>query len=199
VFFSDADCQTYLALLRECMNKSEVAVLAYCLMPNHVHLVVIPPDRTALADSLRRVHTRYAQRVNRQRDWKGHLWQGRYFASVLDERHCWAAIRYVECNPVRAGMVKRAEDHPWSSARAHCGWHWDPVLTVDHHWRQRIEGIPAWSAWLAEGDDKQHLRSLRKNASKGMPCGSDEFINQLESSTGRRLRDGRIAKGVRPL
>lgn len=199
VFFSDADRQTYLALLREYTLKHEVAVLAYCLMTNHVHLVLIPATRNALALSLRRVHTRYAQRINRAMEWKGHLWQGRFFASVLDENHCWAAIKYVECNPVRAGMVRKAEDYPWSSASAHCGSHRDPVLTVDHKWHRQVESIGNWSAWLAEGEEERHLLALRNNASKGMPCGSDEFINQLESSTGRRLRDGRSSKGVRPL
>lgn len=199
VFFSDADRQTYLALLREYTVKLEVAVLAYCLMSNHVHLVLIPAAKNALALSLRRVHTRYAQRINRAMEWKGHLWQGRYFASVLDETHCWAAIRYVERNPVRAGIVGKAEDYPWSSASAHCGLRKDPVLTIDHQWRRQIERIGNWSAWLAESEEERHLDALRNNASKGMPCGSDEFINQLESTTGRRLRDGRSHKGVRPL
>ena len=134
MFFSDADHQTYLALLREYTAKHKVAVLAYCLMPNHTHLVLVPTTTDALQFMLRPLHLRYAQRVNRARDWKGHLWQGRYFASVLDERHCWAAIRYVERNPVRAGMLACAEDYPWSSAAAHCGLRKDMILTTERHW-----------------------------------------------------------------
>lgn len=199
VFFSDADHQTYLALLREYTVKHQVAVLAYCLMPNHTHLVLVPATTPALQSTLRPLHLRYAQRINRARNWKGHLWQGRYFASVLDDRHCWAAIRYVERNPVRAGMLARAEDYRWSSAASHCGLQRDTVLTTEKHWQRQFEGIGNWSAWLAEGDENQELETLRKHACKGLPCGSDEFIDRLESSTGRRLRDGRRGKGLRPL
>lgn len=202
MFFSDADHQTYLALLREYTADHQVAVLAYCLMPNHVHLVLVPAAKESLPRSLRHVHVRYAQRLNRQRDWKGHLWQGRYFASVLDERHCWAAIRYVERNPVRAGMVERAENYPWSSASAHCGLQKDPLLTNEPRWQRQFEAIGDWSAWLAEGDATLELGLLRKNATKGLPCGSEEFITSLESASGRRLRDGRRGnrvKRMRPL
>jgi putative transposase len=132
--------------------------------------------------------------LNRQRNWKGHLWQGRYFASVLDERHCWAAIRYVERNPVRAGMVPTAESYPWSSAGAHCGLRKDALLTTEPHWQRQFEAIGNWSAWLAGDDETQELGILRKNATKGLPCGSEEFITSLESASGRRLRDGRRKK-----
>lgn len=199
VFFSDADHQTYLALLREYTVKHEVAVLAYCLMPNHTHLVLVPTTTHALQFTLRPLHLRYAQRINRAKDWKGHLWQGRYFASVLDEPHCWAAIRYVERNPVRAGMLARAEDYPWSSAASHCGLQRDTILTTERHWQRQFEGVGNWSAWLAVSDESLVLETLRKHTRKGLPCGSDEFIDKLESTTGRRLRDGRRAKGLRPL
>jgi putative transposase len=194
VFFSDADHLTYLALLREYTMQHQVAVLAYCLMPNHVHLVLVPAATDSLPRSLRHVHVRYAQRLNRERDWKGHLWQGRYFASVLDERHCWAAIRYVELNPVCARLVETAETYPWSSANTHCGLRKDALLTTEPYWQRQFEAIGDWSAWLAEGNETQELSILRKNAPKGLPCGSEEFITQLETATGRRLRDGRRRK-----
>jgi putative transposase len=199
VFFSDADYQTYIALLREYIVKHDVAVLAYCLMPNHVHLVLVPAAARSLARALRHLHTRYAQRVNRAKGWKGHVWQGRYFASILDDRHCWAAIRYVERNPVRAGIVERAEQYPWSSASAHCGLRADAVVTTDPRWKRQFEAMTDWSAWLAECDETQSLDLLRRHASMGLPCGSDEFVRTLELQTGRRLRDGRRDKGVRPL
>jgi putative transposase len=197
VFFSDADQQTYLALLREYTIKHQVAVLAYCLMPNHVHLVLVPATRDSLPLSLGPLHLRYAQRLNRMKSWKGHVWQGRYFASVLDERHCWAAIRYVERNPVRAGMVQRAENYRWSTASAHCGLRKDAVLTAESDWQKQLASIGDWSAWLDEGDDAQELEVLRKNAGKDLPCGSDEFIEKLEMSSGRRLRGGRRSKRSR--
>lgn len=195
VFFSDADYQTYLALLREYTVRHEVAVLAYCLMPNHVHLVLVPRAKESLPLSLRHVHVRYAQRINREKGWKGHLWQGRYFASVLDEHHCWASIRYVERNPVRARMIANAESYPWSSAGAHCGLRKDALFTMEPAWQREVEAIVDWSAWLARGDAPKDIGALRTNASKGLPCGSDEFIARLESISGRRLRNMRRKRG----
>lgn len=204
MFFSEADYKTYLALLREYTVQHDVAVLAYCLMPNHVHLVLVPPAKDSLPLSLRHVHVRYAQRVNRQKGWSGHLWQGRYFASVLDERHCWAAIRYVERNPVRAGMVAVAERYPWSSAGSHCGLRRDAVLTTAPAWQRQFNAIGDWSGWLADGDASREIGALRINTQKGVPCGSEEFVARLESTSGRRLLDRRRkrrkrVKGMRPL
>jgi len=207
VFFTDADHQVYLSWLRVYAAKYEVDVLAYCLMPNHVHLVLVPALKHSLHFSLRCLHLRYAQRVNRAHEWKGHLWQGRYFASALDEPYFWAAIRYVELNPVRAGMVELAEDYPWSSARAHCGMRTDPVLSSSPDWQRTIAGVVDWSSWLAEGCGLSELETLRQNAAKGLPCGSESFIDALEANSNKRLRlraKGRPRKagrenGMRPL
>lgn len=188
VFFSDGDYLTYKLWLREYAVKHALEILAYCLMTNHVHLVVIPRIRDSMQLSLRYLHMRYAQRVNRTKGWKGHVWQGRYFSSALDEPYCWSAIRYVERNPVRAGMVRRAENYPWSSARAHCGLGEDRVLSADEQWRRRFQGVGDWSVWLAAGDDTQHLKTLREHASKGLPCGSQQFIETLEAEAGRQLQ-----------
>ena len=188
VFFTRDDRQAYLQWLQEYTGKHEVDVLAYCLMTNHVHLVVVPTTEHALHRVLKPLHMRYAQRVNRARGWKGHVWQGRYFSAVLDESYLWAAIRYVERNPVRAGIVDRAENYAWSSARAHCGLSSDPVLSAKSPWQRQFEGIGDWSAWLAEGDEQQSLEMLRQYADKGLPCGSATFIEMLEKSTGRLLR-----------
>jgi putative transposase len=108
VFFEEEDRTVYLAWLREYSVKHKVEVVAYCLMTNHVHLIMIPGTEDGLNRVLRPLHMRYAQRVNRNQGWNGHVWQGRYFSAPLDEAYTWAAIRYVERNPVRAGMVERA-------------------------------------------------------------------------------------------
>lgn len=188
VFFSEADHRAYLKWLREYGDSHGVEVLAYCLMPNHVHLVVVPRS----ADSLRRVfcqlHRRYAQCLNYRKDWSGHVWQGRYFASVLDESYLWHAIRYVELNPVRAGMVARAEDYFWSSARSRCGLRDDPLLSTNPHWRGQFKGIGDWSAWLHAGVDFERIDELRVHTRRGMPCGSAEFVGSLEARCGRSLR-----------
>ena len=102
VFFNDDHRNQYLEWLVEYCQRYHVEALAYCLMSNHVHLVMIPESEAGLQQVLKPLHMRYAQRLNRERDWKGHVWQGRYFSSPLDERYTWEAIRYVERNPVRA-------------------------------------------------------------------------------------------------
>ena len=191
VFFRESDYSAYLAWLKQYTREHAVDVLAYCLMPNHVHLVVVPDTQDALNHALRPLHMRYAQSVNRARGWKGHLWQGRYFASALDEGHLWAAIRYVERNPVRARLVDAADCYPWSSASAHCGLWGDPVLSEDPGWRRKLEQIGNWSRWLSDADDTRCLQTLRHQVVKGLPCGSDAFIDDLEMRCGRRLRSRR--------
>ena len=188
VFFTDEDRQAYLGWLKEYAEKHEVDILAYCLMTNHIHLVAVPRTEDGLQQTLKPLHMRYAQRINRTRGWKGHLWQGRFFSSALDEAYLWAAIRYVERNPVRARMVRKAENYRWSSAAAHCGLMHDDVLTTTSSWRKQFEAIGDWSAWLAQGDEPQELEVLRRNADKGLPCGSEKFIRKLERLTGRALQ-----------
>lgn len=188
VFFTEDDRSEYLRLLRTYASRHAVEVLAYCLMTNHVHLVVVPGTPHALHRALRPLHMLHAQRINRAQDWQGHLWQGRFFSSALDDAYAWAAIRYVERNPVRARMVQRAEDYPWSSAAAHCGARADPVLTADPSWLRRIDSINDWSAWLARGDAQDCLAALRQNADKGLPCGAREFVERLEHASGRVLQ-----------
>jgi len=187
VFFTDADRHAYLEWLREYAERHRVEVLAYCLMSNHIHLVAVPATEEGLHQALKPLHMRYAQRINRERGWKGHLWQGRYFSSALDEDYLWAAIRYVERNPVRAKMVRRAENYPWSSAKGHVGMSVDGVLTGNVYWRKQMESIGDWSAWLAEGDEPGQLSIIRRNVEKGLPCGTDRFLRKLEKLTGKIL------------
>jgi len=187
VFFERADYLIYLHWLREYSNEHDVAILAYCLMTNHVHLVLVPHTREALPLLLQALHTRFARRINRSNEWTGHLWRARYFSSPLDEHHFRAAVRYVERNPVRAAMVARAEEYPWSSAAAHCGLRSDRVLGCHPLWDQQFAGISDWSKWLAEADDPVVLQALRDCATHSLPCGSDEFVEKLEADTGQKL------------
>ncbi len=188
VFFTDEDRHTYLNWLKEYSKKHRVDILAYCLMTNHIHLVVVPNTEDGLSNVLKPLHMRYAQRINREKGWKGHLWQGRYFSSPLSEQYLWAAIRYVERNPVRAKMLRKAERYPWSSAAAHCGLHDDSLLTNKTSWLKKFKQIDNWSAWLAEGDDDEQLSVLRRNSEKGLPCGSEKFIKKLEKISGKVLQ-----------
>ena len=188
VFFSDEDRQVYLAWLMEYSKKRGLEILAYCLMTNHVHLVAVPKTEKSLQEVFKPLHMRYAQKINREKGWKGHLWQGRFFSSALDESYLWAAIRYVERNPVRAKMLRKAERYPWSSAAAHCGIKTDKVLTKKATWWNKFNQITDWSAWLAEGEEPDKLTLLRRNIEKGLPSGSEQFVKKLEALSGKELR-----------
>jgi len=187
IFFSDEDREAYLSWLKEYSEKHQVEILAYCLMTNHIHLVAVPLVEDGLQRVLKPLHMRYAQRINRERGWKGHLWQGRFFSSPLDDAYLWAAVRYVERNPVRAGMVRRAENYRWSSAAAHCDKRTDSLIDPKSSWNKKFASIEDWSVWLAEGDEAEEIQMLRKNIEKGLPCGADSFIKRLSKLAGREL------------
>ena len=186
IFFSEKDYSIYLEWLNEYCQKHQVKVLAYCLMTNHLHLILKPSSEEGLQKVLKPLHMRYAQRINKEKGWKGHLWQGRFFSSALDEAYTWSAIRYVERNPVRARMVVKAEDYMWSSAAAHCGL--EEIKLIVKLADVEI-AIPKeeWSEWLALGEDRDSISILRRNIEKGLPCGSDSFIEKLEKLSGRQL------------
>ena len=192
VFFRKADRRRYLSLLAEYSAKHGLSIQAYCLMTNHVHVIVVPPDAGSLAATLKPVHLRYAQEINRRLDVTGVFWQGRFFSCPLDAKHFWAAVRYVEANPVRAGIVERAEDYPWSSAAARCGLRGDVGLA-----ELPSEAGPArdWSTWLAGREDTELVERVRLSTRTGRPAGSGEFIDRLQRFLGRTLRP---KKGGRP-
>jgi putative transposase len=187
VFFETGDEDSYLSFLLASARQEKVGVVAYCLMPNHVHLVLVPSTPEGLHHVLMSVHGQYAQRINRIRDQKGHLWQGRYFSSPLDANYFTNAVRYVELNPVRAGFVTKAEEYAWSSASAHCGLRHDPILEPTRRFIA-LNGIVDWTRWLAEGIADELICVLRNHASRNLPCGSTDFVTQLEHVAGRELR-----------
>jgi putative transposase len=157
-------------------------------MTNHIHLILIPSTEDGLQNALKPLHMRYAQRLNRARQQQGHIWQGRYFSSVLDQDYFRAAPRYVERNPVRARIVRKAENYKWSSARGHCGLTKDALLKATAAWLKNYADMANWSKWLAEPDEEQTLLILRRNAMMGLPCGSEKFIRKVEKQAGRSLR-----------
>jgi len=186
VFFGDADRQRYLQLLLEYSVKHRLAILAYCLMRNHVHVVCVPPRDNSLSLVFKPLNLRHAQYINWTREISGRLWQGRFFSCPLDDPHLWAAIRYAERNPVRARIVLRAEDYPWSSAAAHCGLRHDPLLSALPE--ARPMGTADWSKWLEDPEDEKMLATIRLHTRTGRPAGCKEFIAGLESRLGRRLQ-----------
>ena len=188
VFFSDDDRRVYLAWLREYAEAAGVDLLAYCLMPNHIHLIASPQEADGLQRLLRPLHARYAQHINRRFDWSGHLWQGRFFSATLDEPYFWSAVRYVERNPVRAGMTRRAEDYRWSSAQAHCGLRRDSILSTRPRWGVLIAEMRDWARWLEVDEPADRLETLRTRTEQGLPCGSGPFVRKLSSLAGQALQ-----------
>ncbi len=187
IFFTDEDRQTYLALLREQASRWDLEVWAYCLMTNHVHLVVMPRGGESLTRAIGEAHRRYTRHVNFRQGWRGYLFQGRFGSVAMDESHLVAAVRYVERNPVIAGMVERAEAYPWSSAHAHVTGSSDALLT-NHFLKERIAD---WAEYLRDARDDDVGERLERHGSVGRPLGSDVFLQELEQQTGRRLRRGR--------
>src|ERR1017187_10321849 len=129
-FFSEDDYRAYVELMAEWCAKFNVAIWAYCLMPNHVHLIAVPDSENGFRQAIGEAHRRYSRRINFRQGWRGHLWQGRFASFVMDEPYLLAAARYVELNPVRAKLVDRARQWRWSSARAHLAGRDDRLVTV---------------------------------------------------------------------
>ena len=165
-------------------------------MTNHVHVIGEPRCADSIAKTFKYCHGAYATEFNKKYSKSGHLWQGRPFSCVLDESHAWAALRYVERNPVRAGMVGRAEDYRWSSASSHCGLTSDPLLSSN--WPP--EGIPRdWRSQLAGEANTEEEDRIREKTYTGRPCGSEDFMRTTESATRRVLapsKRGRKSNGV---
>ena len=191
-FFDDGDYALYRDLLGASCRAADVEVWAWCLMPNHVHLVLVPSDPDGLRRALARVHRHYAGVVQARRKRSGHFWQGRFGAAVMDEEHLAAALRYVSLNPVRARLVDRAQDWRWASTRAHLRGKEDG-LTALAPIRNRF---PRFADLLVSEPEENLFASLRAAESIGRPLGSDRFLARIERLTGRSLKPGR--RGPKP-
>ncbi len=190
-FFGDADYLTYVDLVHRLCEEYGVAIWAYCLMPNHVHLVAVPNEEDSLARAIGEAHRRYAQIVNEREGWRGHLWQERFASYVMDERYLCACARYVETNPVRAGLTDSPTDWPWSSAQAHATGKDDALVTV-----QPLLEIVAepWTEFLAIESEAIDVDTLRLHERTGRPLGSSSFIDTIETRLGRVLRPQRMGR-----
>jgi putative transposase len=191
VFFSDHDRAVYVRLLREYTAEYAVQVLGYCLMTNHIHVIATPRDRFGLSKALGRTHNDYARWLNIQHRKSGHVWQNRFFSCPLEKAYLWAALAYVERNPVRAGMVARAEQWPWGSAQSHTAECAPADWLDDTLWKQ--DWTPTlWRVLLEEGVAEANIRARIYEATRtGRPMGDHDFLQQCEIGTGTRLRRGK--------
>lgn len=190
MFFSASDRALYLRLIRENLDYAGVRVLAYCLMTNHVHLVVVPEHEDSLALMFGRAGGRYSQALNIRKGRSGHLWQARYYSCGLSDRHLWTAIRYVEENPCRAGLVVHPQNYRYSSAAAHLLGTGDPSRLLDMRFWEISGGAEMWAELHREHCSEQQVRVLRKCTYSGKPFGEESFVCEMEDRFGRKWRRG---------
>jgi putative transposase len=192
---SDTDRNIYLDLLKQSLALHDVAMMGYCLMSNHVHLVLVPCRAESLGRALKHAHGRYASYWNAVHHSSGHVWQGRYYSCPLDQPHLWEALRYTELNPVRARLVSESESWTWSSAAAHCAAEPDPGWLALELWQSHWNG-DSWRAFLKAKEDASVLAAIRLSTHTGRPLGTAGFVCALERSTQRPLAPQK--RGRRP-
>ena len=183
VFFCDDDKANYLEILHVQATLFGLEIWAYCLMDNHVHLIVVPKNEKSLAEAVGETHKSYTRMINFRENWRGSLWEGRFKSMVMDEPYVHMAVRYVERNPVRAGMVKRAQDYRWSSAAYRVEKKYNKLLSDFF----LLDEIKDWTQYLLEDEDEKQLMRFRKSSSSGRPLGNESFLKKLEDHLGRVL------------
>jgi putative transposase len=180
VFFSPQDKEVYLKFLKEAAIKNHVKIWAYCLMDNHVHLILVPETQPSLAKAVAEANRRFTCIINKRNEWRGYLWQGRFLSSVMDDCYLIKALHYVENNPVRAGIVKNPWDYTWSSAKAHVLGGRDPVL--DDFPDNGL--IADWKSFLMQPDLENVLQDIRQRNLACLPLAEKDFIQKLSVDFG---------------
>ena len=189
IFDTDADRVRYLLWVAEYARGNGLSILSYCLMDNHVHFIAVPGREDSLARVFNSAHMRYSQYLNRKRKLAGHLWQGRFYSCVLEGQRLLAAARYIERNPVRAGLAARPEAWKWSSAAAHCGGgSGDFDLDLGKLWDYTGMEQAEWSGFIGREDAAADISDIRACTHTGRPLGNRKFVAGLEREFGRRLR-----------
>ena len=188
VFFSDADKNQYIDLVRNACDKHGVSIWSWCIMSNHVHFIAVPEKSDSLGKCFSDAHVRYTRMINFREKWRGHLWQGRFSSSPLDDIYLVAAVRYVERNPVRAKMVRLPWKYEYSSSTYRVGERkFDPLIKND----ELLQGmINDWRGYLQNKDDDDDLTAIRREEAGGRPVGSDSFIKELENKLNRTFDRG---------
>ncbi|MDD4295193.1 MAG: transposase [Candidatus Omnitrophica bacterium] len=188
IFSNDTDRQKYLSFLKEESDQYDLKILAYCLMPNHVHFIVVPGKEDSMAKVFKYAHMKYSQYYNKRMRITGHLFQGRFFSSVMDELYTLICARYIERNPVRAKMVNKSVLWEWSSAKVHCGIAKHDELGVRELFAY-VEGEQEnWNKFIEISDNSCELKQIREQTRKGRPIGSADFVERLEKKLKRFLR-----------
>ena len=183
-FFSRRDYEKYSQIMADSCLAHGLQVWAYCLMPNHVHLIAVPGNEESLRCAIGEAHQSYTRIINFREDWQGHLWQGRFASYAMDEAHLLAATRYIELNPVRSGLVKSPYDWIFSSANAHRKGERDALVDP----KAMLERIENWHEFLTSDPVASLAPQIRLHERTGRPLGGDDFIKDLERQTGLTLQ-----------
>ncbi|MBI4739363.1 transposase [Candidatus Woesearchaeota archaeon] len=186
-FFCDEDYRFYIDLLADHCRRFGVEIWAYCLMPNHVHLIAVPDAQDSLAQAVGETHKWYTRKINFREGWRGHLWQGRFASYALDEQHLLACVRYIERNPVAAKIAVEPGDYPWSSARAHLLKRDDKLVKTE----PLLSMIENWQEFLEEPISPEQEKIMARHEQTGRPLGEHGFISRIENILGRTLRKGK--------
>jgi putative transposase len=182
-FFKDDDYREYISLMSASCRLHGVEIWAYCLMSNHVHLIAVPGKAESLRSAIGEAHRRYTRLINFRQNWRGHLWQDRFASFPMNESHLLAAARYVELNPVRAGVTRDPSTYPWSSAKSHIFGKDDEFVKV----KPLLELVPDWKNFLKEGIGEEDIKRIRQHERTGRPLGDNKFIKKIERTVDRVL------------
>ena len=178
VFFDDEDRQTYLKLLAVYAEKYHFQIWAYCLMNNHIHLLAVPEAENSLARGIGLTNQVYTQYINRKMNQSGRVWQNRFFSCVVENnQYLWAVARYIERNPLKIGVVEKAEAYRWSSAKAHITGANDNLLGPTT-WLSPQEQSAYAEFVVAEDEETEN--AIRRATRTGRPFGSESFVDLLE-------------------
>ena len=189
VFFDDEDRQTYLKLLASYSQKHQLQICAYCLMNNHVHLLAVPETETALSRGIGMTNQLYTKYINHKLNQSGRIWQNRFFSCVVEnDRFLWAVASYIECNPLKVGLVESAELYQWSSAKAHLTGTSDSLLGASS-WLSQQEKC-AYAEFVHSGEKKTD-NAIRRATQTGRAFGSENFIDMLGFRLNQSLKPGK--------
>ena len=190
VFEDEEDKRFYMELFTYYSKEHGLKLYAWCLMDNHVHFVVESSSATTLAKVFNTVHMRYSQYFNKKKGVRGHLWQGRFFSCPLDKCHLYEAIRYVELNPIRAGISSHLKDYIWCSAYSRlCNDKTIPLNSI-----KRYLEIDNWEEYLKEAVNEEIIATFKSNTKSGRPSGDKRFVNKIEKMTGRSFKVKQVGR-----
>ena len=187
VFFGTSDSLAYLELLRKSCHSAGTRILAWCLTPNSVRLLLVPTHGDGLRRAVAEAHRRYTREINQRRHWRGHLWQERFQSFALAPDRLTTAARYVAQTPQRLGLIRHASAWRWSSAAAHLTPRDDRLTTPS----PALDDPRQWRALLAERLPEDCVQRIERHLASGRPWVDDATLTQLEAALGKSLRPGK--------